>query len=158
MTSQIRTAPRSRPAPPDPPGEPPGRAERLVRTLLADRRIRYLLVGGIAATVYYGVFSAGWLLSGGAIPYLAMAVLANAVCTVTTYPLYRRGVFRAAGPWLPGLAKFYVICLWSLAFTLAGMPLLVEIADLPVLLSQAIIIVVSPLINYQMNKYWAFRR
>lgn len=135
-----------------------GRIARLVRDILADRRVRYLEVGGIAAVTYYGIFSAGWLLSGHRIPYLAMAVIANFLCGVLTYPLYRRQVFQATGPWIPGFLKFYLVCLWALGFSLVGLPLLVEIAKVPVLIAQAIIIVVSPVINYQMSKYWAFRR
>jgi putative flippase GtrA len=129
----------------------------LIGGVLGDRRVRYLLAGGVAAVVYYGTFSAGWLLGAGRIPYLVMTVLANWVCAVVTYPLYRRLVFRSDGPWLPGFLRFYLICLWSLAFSLAGLPLLVEVGHLPVLLAQAIVIVVSPIVNYQLNRRWTFR-
>jgi putative flippase GtrA len=125
--------------------------------LLDDRRVRYLLVGGVAAVVYYGVFSGGWLLWGGRVPYLALVVLANLVTAATTYPLYRRGVFRAGGPWLAGFLRFYLTCFGSLVFNLVGLPLLVELGRLPVLLAQAVLVVASPLINYQVNRRWAFR-
>ena len=131
---------------------------RLVGGLLRDRRVRYVVVGAVASAIYYGVFSAGWLLSSGRIPYLALAVVANFVCAVATYPLYRRRVFHSTGGGLSGFLRFYLICIWALVFALVGLPLLIELGHLPVLLAQAIIIVVSPLINYQMSKYWAFRR
>jgi putative flippase GtrA len=145
-------------AAPDPAPLPAATPARLIRAVLGDRRFRYLLVGGVSAVVYYGLFSAGWLLSGGRIPYLAMAVIANFLCCVSTYPLYRRGVFGSTGAWLPGLVRFYVVCLWALVFSLVGLPLLIEVGHVPVLIAQAIIIVVSPVINYQISKYWAFRR
>ena len=129
----------------------------LIDRLAQDRRVRYVFAGGVAALIYYLVFSGGWLLSAGRMPYLAMAVVANLVTAITTYPLYRRGVFRVTGPWLSGFLRFYVICLWSLAFGFVGLPLLIEVAGVPVLLAQAIVIVASPLINYQVNKFWAFR-
>ena len=148
-------------------GPPPAEADRaaagdrpvrrVLLTVLADRRFRYLVVGGVSAVVYYGLFSAGWLLSGGRIPYLLVAVLANFLTCVSTYPLYRRRVFASTGPWLPGLLRFYLVCLWALAFSLVGLPLLIEVAHVPVLLAQAIIILLSPVINYQFSRYWAFR-
>ena len=128
----------------------------LAGRLAGDRRIRYLLAGGVAAVVYYGVFAAGWLLSHHHIPYLAMVVVANFACTVTTYPLYRRVVFRAHGPWLPGFFRFYATCLGSLAFNLGGLPLLVEVLHVPLLPAQALLLVLGPLINYQVNRCWTF--
>lgn len=130
----------------------------LVKALAGDRRIRYVIVGGISSVVYYGIFSGGWLFSKGHIPYLVMAVIANFLNGMLTYPLYRRVVFRTTGPWVPGFLRFYVVCLWALGFSFVGLPLLIELGHVPVLLAQAIIIVVSPIINYQMSKYWAFRR
>lgn len=127
------------------------------RVVLGDRRVRYVVVGGISAVVYYALFSAGWLLSAGRIPYLVMAVLANFGCAVLTYPMQRLGVFQFTGPWLAGFLRFYLVCLWALVFAFVGLPLLVEVVHLPVLLAQAIVVVVSPLINYQISKYWAFR-
>jgi putative flippase GtrA len=125
--------------------------------IVRDRRVRYLFAGGVAAAVYYGSFAGGWLLSGGRVPYLLMAVIANAVTTIVTYPLYRTMVFGSATPWLSGLARFYLICLGALAFTAVGLPALVEIAHLPVLLAQAIIILVVPVVNYHLNRHWTFR-
>jgi putative flippase GtrA len=115
--------------------------------------VRYVLTGGVASAVYYAVFAAGWLVS---VPYLAMAVIANLVTAVVTFPLYRRGVFRSSGPWVPAFLRFYAVCLWSLGSNLIGLPLLVEVAGLPVLLAQLLMIVVVPLVNYQVNKHWTF--
>jgi putative flippase GtrA len=123
----------------------------------ADRRVRYLLVGGVAAVVFYGVFSGGWLLLHRHAPYLAMVLAANLVTAVSTYPLYRRHVFASTEPWLRGFLRFYVVCFGSLVFNLVGLPLLVEAARVPVLVAQAIVIVVTPLVNYQVNRCWTFR-
>lgn len=125
--------------------------------LIGDRRVRYLLVGAVSALVYYAIFSVGWLALGHRIPYLLMAVTANVCTAVVTYPLYRREVFQYTGSWLPGFLRFYATCLWALAVSLVGLPLLVELGHLPVLIAQAIIILVSPLINYQIHRFWAFR-
>jgi putative flippase GtrA len=128
-----------------------------IRAIVNDQRIRYLATGGITAVVYYTIFSAGWLLLHGRIPYLAMAVIANLLTAVLTYPIYRVAVFRATGPWIAGFARFYAVFVWGLIFSLGGLPLLVEVLHMNVLVAQAIILVASPLINYQLHKLWAFR-
>jgi putative flippase GtrA len=151
--------------PPEPASGPAGAATvdgtrsaaGLLRAVLNDQRIRYLATGGITAVVYYAIFSAGWLLLHGRIPYLAMAVIANLLTAVLTYPIYRVAVFRATGPWLAGFARFYAVFVWGLVFSLGGLPLLVEVVHMNVLIAQAIILVASPLINYQLHKLWAFR-
>ncbi|MER7006896.1 GtrA family protein [Dactylosporangium sp. NPDC000555] len=132
-------------------------AEKLGK-LLTDRRVRYVAVGGVSSAVYYALFAAIYLTTRHHLHYLAVPVLANLGCAIVTYPLQRRWVFRATGPVVAGFLKFYVICLWALVFTYAGLPLLVELAGVPVLAAQALLIVAAPLINYQLSKFWAFRR
>jgi hypothetical protein len=44
-----------------------------------------------------------------------------------------------------------------LTLTLVGLPILVEWVGLPVLLAQAIVVFVNPLVNYQLMRFWAFR-
>jgi putative flippase GtrA len=147
---------------------------RLVYGLLDDRRVRYVLAGAGASAVYYMVFTVGWTVFAGRIPYLALATVANLVTAVVTYRLYREGVFRMgrsgedsnsrpddgprSGSGLGGFLRFYAICLWSLLVTLVGLPILVEVWKVPVLLAQALILVGSPALNYQVHRLWAFRR
>ncbi len=139
------------------PVPPPARQVGVLRTLAGDRRVRYVVVGGLAAVIYYATFSVGWLLLSRTIPYLLMAVIANIVTAVSTYPMYRSAVFQHAGPWLAGFLRFYVICFWSLLWSLVGLPLLVEVGHVHVLIAQAIIVLAVPLLNYQIMKFWTFR-
>lgn len=130
----------------------------LLARVLADRRVRYLLVGGVSAGTYYLIFTIGWLTVAERVPYLVMALIANVCTAILTYPLYYREVFRHTGPWLTGFLRFYATCLWALTYVLVGLPLLVEVVGMHVLIAQAIIIVTSPLINYQIHRFWAFRQ
>ncbi|MET7394556.1 GtrA family protein [Dactylosporangium sp. NPDC005572] len=133
---------------------------RLTRTVVAfanDRRVRYLLAGGVSAVLYYAFYAGLYLLTRDWLHYLVPAFAANLLCALVTYPLQRRFVFRSNGPLIPGFFKFYVVCLWALGFTLVGLPVLVELAGIPVLISQAILIVTAPIINYQLTKFWVFR-
>ncbi|MFI5915602.1 GtrA family protein [Dactylosporangium sp. NPDC051541] len=129
-----------------------------VERFLSDRRVRYVAVGAISSAVYYALFTAIYLTTRTHLHYLAIPILANLGCAFATYPLQRHWVFQSKGPLVAGFLKFYVICLWALLFTYAGLPLLVELANIPVLPAQAILIVTAPLINYQLSKWWAFRR
>lgn len=129
----------------------------LLRLLAGDRRVRYACTGGLAAGVYYAAFAAGWLLLSRWLPYLAVALLANLVTALLTYPIYRRMVFRTGGAWLAGLVRFYLLSVGGLLFMVAALPVLVEVADLHVLVAQAIVIAGIPLVNYQLNRTWAFR-
>jgi putative flippase GtrA len=138
---------------------PDGRLSRPLWSVLRDdRRARYVYAGSVAAVVYYGLFSAGWLLLSGRLSYLLVAAAANLGNAVLTYPLYRAVVFRWTGSWLRGLLRFYALCLWSLLLSVAGLPLLVEIGHLPVLVAQALLIVGTPLVNYQVQRFWVFRQ
>ena len=119
--------------------------------------MRYLAAGAVSATVYYILFTIGWLAGGGTIPYLICALLAHFVTAILTYPLYRRGVWQAPGQGLRGFLKFYAVGLVAMTFTLVGLPVLIEWVGLPVLLAQAIIVFVNPLVNYQLMRFWAFR-
>src|SRR5215218_8647709 len=129
----------------------------LVRRGWEDRKIRYLVAGGVSAVVYYSAFSAGWLLFGGYLNYLVLTLIASVGSAIATYPLYRIHVFRTAGPWVTGFLKFYSVILGSLFYAFAGLPLLIEVVGLNVLVAQAIIVVTTPLINYQVHRFWAFR-
>ena len=128
-----------------------------VARLLRDRRVRYLATGAVAAAVYYILFTIGWLAGGGAIPYLVCALLAHFFTAILTYQLYRRVVWQAPEQGLRGFLKFYAVGLGALLFTLVGLPILIEWVCLPVLLAQAIIVFVNPLVNYQLMRFWAFR-
>ncbi|MFG1609398.1 GtrA family protein [Actinoplanes sp. NPDC049265] len=129
----------------------------VVRRLVDDRRVRYLAAGGFSAVLYYAVFAAGWLALGRVVPYLVLAVVTGTLCAVVTYPVYRCLVFQTGGPVLAGFLRFYALCLWSLLFGIGGLWALVELAGLHVLLAQAVIMLLGPLINYQAGRLWAFR-
>jgi putative flippase GtrA len=135
-----------------------------VRALLADRRVRYIAVGCIATAIYYVLFSAGYLLAGHRISASAgfsadvIALLANLATALLTFPLYRVGVFAGDGPWLQGFLRFYLVAFWSLLWGLVVLPILIEVVGLSALLAQAIIVVIVPLLNYQIHRFWTFRR
>jgi putative flippase GtrA len=89
----------------------PRSGPELVRWVIRDRRVRYVATGVAATVIYYVYFAAGWLVFSHHISYLAMAVIANSLTALTSYPIYRLGVFRWDGPWWSGFIRF-TRCSW----------------------------------------------
>jgi putative flippase GtrA len=85
-----------------------------------------------------------------------VTALANLSTALIMYPAYRGFVFKSSTGWIRGFAKFYTVYLLGLACSLLGMPLLIEILNVPVLLAQAIVIAVVPVISYLLHRFWTF--
>lgn len=142
---------------------PPARTLRptprgLLRWALNDQRVRYVATGASAAGIYYLYFALGWILSSGRIPYLLMAIIANGLTAVTSYPIYRVVVFGSNVGWISGFVRFYTVFVWGLIWSLLLLPPLVEWLHVPVLISLALAVVLMPLVSYQVNRLWVFRR
>jgi len=125
---------------------PPGWLLRVVR----DQRVAFLLVGGVNTVVGFLCF-AGFLLLLGQRRYLAVLVSAHVVSVLIAFVLYRFVVFRVRGHVLADLWRFETVYLVLL-------PVLVEIAHLPVLLAQALIMLVTSLMSWVGHKNYSFRR
>jgi putative flippase GtrA len=130
---------------------------RLPARLLGDHRVRYLIVGAGTNVLYFGLFWLGWHLFEGTLPYLLVTALANFTTAVVMYPAYRTFVFNSTTGWLRGFAKFYTVYLFGLACSLVGMPLLIELLHTPVLLAQALVILLVPVASYLLHRFWTFR-
>ena len=132
---------------------PPGWLLRVVR----DQRVAFLLVGGVNTVVGFLCF-AGFLLLLGQRRYLAVLVSAHVVSVLIAFVLYRFVVFRVRGHVLADLWRFETVYLSALAINLVLLPVLVEIAHLPVLLSQALIMLVTSAMSWVGHKNYSFRR
>ncbi|WP_169945943.1 GtrA family protein [Microbispora sp. H11081] len=122
------------------------------------QRITYLLAGAATAGVYYVLLGLGLLLTRNSVPYLFLVVGCHFVTVVAVYPAYRLVVFRGcAVGWIPGYLRFYAVGLTFLGASAAGLPLLVELAGMPLMAAQALIILLSPPLSYLANRFWAFR-
>jgi len=132
---------------------PPGWLLRVVR----DQRVAFLTVGAVNTVVGYLCF-AGFLLLLGQERYLVALVCAYVVAVLVAFVLYRFVVFRVRGHLLADLWRFTTVYLSSLAVNLVLLPVLVEIAHLPVLLAQALVVFVTSVMSWQGHKHFSFRR
>jgi putative flippase GtrA len=132
---------------------PPGWFLRVVR----DQRVAFLIVGGINTVVGFLCF-AGFLVLVGKQRYLVALVCAHVVAVLIAFVLYRSVVFKVRGHVLADLWRFETVYLSALAVNFVVLPLLVEIAHLPVLLAQALIVFVTSLMSWVGHKHYSFRR
>jgi putative flippase GtrA len=115
------------------------------------------MVGAINTVVGFLIF-AGFLVLLGKQRYLVALVCSHVVAVLIAFVLYRFVVFRVRGHVLADLWRFETVYLSALAVNLVVLPVLVELAHLPVLLAQALIVLVTSLMSYLGHKHYSFRR
>jgi putative flippase GtrA len=127
-------------------------------SLLRERRITYLIGGALTTAIYYGIVALGLAVFGSAVPYLLLVVASHLITVLIVYPWYRFVVFPdAVESWLSGCLRLYIVGLSFLAASLIGLPILVELASIPILIAQGVIICASFPTSYIINRKWAFR-
>ncbi|MEV8633540.1 GtrA family protein [Streptosporangium sp. NPDC051023] len=126
---------------------------------LGGQRITYLLAGAVTAAVYYALLYLALLVTEGRVSYLFLAFASHMITVAIVYPWFRIVVFRVSGePWLPGYLRFYTVGLSFLVASFVGLPLLVELAGIPIMIAQLLIIAVNPPLTYVIHRKWTFRR
>lgn len=133
---------------------PPGWLLRVVR----DQRVAFLIVGAINTLVGYLCFAAFLVTVGQRWGYLVALVCAYVVAVLFAFVLYRFVVFRVRGHVMSDLWRFATVYISSLAVNLVLLPVLVELAHLPVLLAQALIVLVTSVMSWMGHKHYSFRR
>lgn len=124
--------------------------------LLADRRLRYALAGTVTSLLYWGLFALAWRLFGDNVSYVVLTAVAQLTTALIMYPHYRTRVFGSELAWLKGFPRFYAVWIGGLAVSVLGMPLLIEVAHVPVLVAQAVTIAAVPLAAYFAHRLWTF--
>lgn len=137
---------------------PPLRRPSGLRALLGDQRVAFLGVGAINTVVGTLVFVGLQLSLGQVAHYLVVLLCAHVISVLIAFVLHRRLVFRVTGSVLRDLARFETVYLGALAVNLAALPLLVEVAGLPVIASQLLIVFVTAMISFFGHKHFSFRR
>jgi putative flippase GtrA len=133
-----------------------GRPGWLLR-IIRDQRVAFLFVGAVN-TVFGLLCFAGFLLLLGQARYLIVLVCAHVVSVLFAFVLYRFVVFRVRGHVLSDLWRFETVYLSALAVNFVALPLLVELAHLPVLAAQAMIVLLTSVMSWVGHKHYSFRR
>ena len=133
---------------------PPGWLLRVIR----DQRVAFLVVGGVNTVVGYLIFAAFLVTVGQRWGYLAALACAHVFSVLFAFVLYRFVVFRVRGHVMADLWRFETVYLSALAVNFVLLPGLVEIAHLPVLVAQAMIVFVTSVMSWVGHKHFSFRR
>ena len=123
---------------------------------LIGQLTRYALTGGLASFVNIGVY---WVLAArGMDPNLAWAI-GFAAAVVVGYVVHSRWSFRGHGR-RDNLARtggrFVVVALVSFALNQLWVWLLVQRLDLPLWSPYPLVLTVTPLIVFALNRRWVF--
>lgn len=142
--------------PATPPGVtgPPG----WLLTAVRDQRVAFLAVGAVNTASGFFWFVFFYWLVGHRFGYLTSLACAHVTSVLCAFWLYRHLVFRVRGHVLRDLARFETVYLSALAVNFALLPLLVEIAHLPVLAAQALIMLLTSVMSWLGHKNFSFRR
>ena len=128
--------------------------------LLAEERVRFLIVGGVNTLLGYGLFVAFEVTLGRYIGYLGSLYASYAIAIVVAFVLHRRFTFRVSGTGsvMVDFLRFVSVHVVALLINTAALPLLVEVFGLPPIVAQAIVVVVTTLVSYFGHKFFSFRR
>ena len=128
--------------------------------LLADQRVRFLMVGGFNTVFGYGLFAGFYYLGlqHVAYGYLWSLVLSYAISILVAFVLYRRFVFKVTGRVVRDFIGFVGVNGVAIVVNFLALPLLVEVAGFPPLIAQGVILVVTVLISYFGHREVSFRR
>lgn len=140
-----------------PPAGMEGERGPLLR-LVRDQRIAFLGVG-VANTIIGGFWFVFLELAvGHVVGYLVVLLAAHVASVVSAFILYRRVVFRVRRHVWRDLARFELVYVSALGVNLVLLPLLVEVAGLPVIPAQFLVVGVTAVMSFFGHKHFSFRR
>jgi putative flippase GtrA len=135
-----------------------GRRYTRLRGLHRDERVAFMGVGAFNTLLGATFFVALELTLGRVVGYMVVLLIAHVLSVLCAFVLHRRLVFRVTGNVLVDLVRFETVYLGGLAINAILLPVLVEIAQLPVILSQFLIVSVTALVSFFGHKHFSFRR
>ena len=126
--------------------------------MLADERVRFILVGGVNTGVAYLLFLAFEAAFGGR--YLLSLVLSYVFATLLAFALHRRFTFGVSGRdrLVADFLRFESVYVVMFAVNAALLLLFIELAGWPSWLAQAVIVVITTVGSYLAHKFFTFTR
>jgi len=132
----------------------PGPLFRLIR----NQKVAFLMVGAANTAIGFGFFVFFELTIGVVYGYLVTLVFAHVFSVICAFFLYRTFVFKVRGNFFGDLARFELVYLTSLGVNFVLLPILVELAGLPPITAQALIVFVTAMISFFGHRDFSFRR
>ena len=123
-----------------------------------EQGLRFLIVGAFNTAFGFLLFALMLHLAGDRVHYLVVLVVAMVIAVLVAFAAYRTFVFRVRGNVLRDLGRFSLVYAGVLAANVIALPLLVEVAGLPILIAQAIVVVGTVVVNFLLHRSFSFRR
>jgi putative flippase GtrA len=137
--------------------ESAGAAARVLR-LVSSREFAFLVVGGLNTLLGLVSFALFYRLFGDTLHYLGSLVLAYVVGIGASFVVYRRFVYKVRGNVLVDLIRFTGVNAGTFFLNAVCLPILVELAHIPVIPAQVISIAVVTAASYVGHTFFSFRR
>jgi putative flippase GtrA len=131
---------------------------RLGRHVLADKRVKFLLTGGLNTAFGFACFVAFQFLVGARFGYMWTLAVAHVTTVLFAFMTHMRLVFKVSGSVLRDLWRFESVYLVALGANALLLPLAVEIVGLPVLVAQAGITGINAVISWLGHSRFSFHR
>src|SRR5258708_519365 len=112
------------------------------------QQLRFLAAGAFNTPFGYASFRLLFLLFGRWIHYLLIGLTAHAIAVVNAFVVYRTLVFQSTEKWQWAFIRFNVSQLLGVALGMAGLYALVEFVGWSPLLAQAVVTLLSVVLNY----------
>lgn len=134
-------------------------ASKIAR-LLADERVRFLIVGVLNTGVGYGLFVLFELLVGRFTSYYVSLVGSFVLATVFAFVVHRKYTFRVSGTRsiVLDFVRFQGVNVVALAVNALLLPVFVELLGFQSIVAQALIVFVTTIVSYLGHKFFSFRR
>jgi putative flippase GtrA len=141
---------------------------RLVVRLLADERVRYVVVGGFNTVIGYSLYAIFFeLVFGHPLSRVVGVYIASVLCVYASYvvavplafALHRRFTFRVHGTGriIVDFPRFCIVYVISLTINTFALPA-IERLDIPPLLAQAIVLAGVTVVTYFGHRIFSFHR
>jgi len=128
------------------------------RFFALPEKIRFLIAGGWNTLVGYLLFMAIYALIGDAVHYLVVLVIAHLLAVMNAIVTLKYLVFRSAAAFWPEYVRGNVSYAGVLAINAGLLWVMVDFAHWPVLMAQAIAVVVVTIGSYFAHKYFTFAK
>ena len=134
------------------------RLRGLATRLLAEPRVRFLLVGAVNTVVGYAFYALYYSLWGQTIGPLGSLFAAHLTVSTGAFVLYRRFVFRVSGHLLRDYLRFQSVYVLSFAANAVLLWVTVTVLGWNPYLAQALVLVVVTVSSYLGHRFFSFRR
>ncbi len=130
----------------------------VIRRLLRDERVRFVIIGGVNTVVAYLLFVVFEVTLGGR--YFLSLFLSYLLATLLAFVLHRRFTFGVTGrdSLILDFLRFESVYVVMFLLNAALLPLLIEVAGWSSLIAQAVIVVITTVVSYLGHKFFSFRR